>query len=149
MNPSSLTLCRSLVLGSLGAVSPLKTPDPKSFCSLSSQISGNESNAASLPPRGVHPTLPSSARQPKFLRFVHLENASTPGRAPGFPSFGVCSFLGIRSSGENPGKQQGFVGEAGEATGKRPKPLKPPQNQPVLLEGDPDLPEPDFRMGKL
>lgn len=39
--------------------------------------------------------------------------------------------------------------ERGEVTGKRPKPLKPPQNQLVLLEGGPDLPKPDFRMGKL
>lgn len=44
---------------------------------------------------------------------------------------------------QNPGKQQVFDGEEGSDT----NPKKSPQNQ--LLQGDTDLLEPDFGMGKL
>lgn len=152
MNPFFLTLPQGLILGSQGCVIP-ETPKPKSFCSLPSQILGSKSNfqlltCAPFPPRGVQPTPPGLSQAAKIPGICSPGEPFTPGRAPSSPSFGIFSVLGIRSSTENPGKQQEFVGE-GESGGDGAKPQKPPQNQPLLLEGDPDLPEPDFRMGKL
>lgn len=74
-----------------------------------------------------------SARQPKFLGFVHLENPFAAGKAPSSPRFGVFSFLGIRSGAENLGKRQVFVGE-GESDGGRGQTPQTPQNQPLFLE---------------